>query len=596
MLAVALVAFTACTNEESLLENITNEPEGETTEDVLFEVGKFISAHDTQSRTVVTTNENEATISWAEGDTIAIVPAKGAQIYFVIDNIDPENSNKALFTGGAWKLKNENSYASYYRFIPDYSISSNRVPVDYTVQSYKPGANGTINPSHDYMVARSVKQDQGNLKFSFTHLGALVEMKFALPKTALVKEFRLRANEDIFPLKGTFDLTADNIVITPDTDGWSNEIQVNVEGLETTAGNMVSVFFMMPPIDVENFNTSKLSASLVYGEYNDKFNLRITNDEYTQLKPNLYYTLNTQELVFKPTLAQWKEIISKSLSTGKTKVRFVPGSTETSELTYVANGVKAYIVTNDDWAEIHTPANEMYLPANSSGLFTNNTSLTEVDLSNLNTNEVTNMGSMFYGCHNLTQITFGDNFNSEKVTNMSYMFYLCDELTTLDLSKFNYGAVTNMQGMFCECRRLQTLNIDLASAGKIYQLWGSVETNKLVNASYMFKNCMNLTSLDLKTLTGHLFNNVEEMFSGCTKLATLDLSYFNFGYYISVDNNIEFKSAGMFLNLGSTADNPTIKVINNFNDNVYYPEYVEYWEELVSKTLLNTQKVKITYR
>ena len=51
-------------------------------------------------------------------------------------------------------------------------------------------------------------------------------------------------------------------------------------------------------------------------------------------------------------------------------------------------------------------------------------SLTHLDLSNFNTNNVTNMSGMFLGCSSLTNINLS-NFNNSKVTNMNGMFYGC---------------------------------------------------------------------------------------------------------------------------------------------------------------------------
>ena len=49
---------------------------------------------------------------------------------------------------------------------------------------------------------------------------------------------------------------------------------------------------------------------------------------------------------------------------------------------------------------------------------------------------VTNMSYMFYKCSNLTNLDLS-NFNSQKVNNMYAMFYSCSNLIYLDLSNFN---------------------------------------------------------------------------------------------------------------------------------------------------------------
>ena len=54
-------------------------------------------------------------------------------------------------------------------------------------------------------------------------------------------------------------------------------------------------------------------------------------------------------------------------------------------------------------------------------MFSNCSSLTSLNLSNFNTNNVTNMSGMFYNCSSLTSLNLS-NFNTNNVTNMSYMF------------------------------------------------------------------------------------------------------------------------------------------------------------------------------
>ena len=57
---------------------------------------------------------------------------------------------------------------------------------------------------------------------------------------------------------------------------------------------------------------------------------------------------------------------------------------------------------------------------------------------------------LFYNCYTLTSLNLS-NFNTQNVTNMRYMFYNCKSLTSLDLSNFNTQNVTNMEYMFSYC-------------------------------------------------------------------------------------------------------------------------------------------------
>ena len=57
---------------------------------------------------------------------------------------------------------------------------------------------------------------------------------------------------------------------------------------------------------------------------------------------------------------------------------------------------------------------------------------------------------MFYGCSSLNELNLS-NFNTDNVTDMESMFSLCSSLKELNLSNFNTNKVTNMGSMFSGC-------------------------------------------------------------------------------------------------------------------------------------------------
>ena len=67
---------------------------------------------------------------------------------------------------------------------------------------------------------------------------------------------------------------------------------------------------------------------------------------------------------------------------------------------------------------------------------------------------------MFYGCKSISSIDLS-NFNTQNITNMEYMFFDCNSLSSIKLSNFNTQNVTNMGYMFFECKSL--LSIDLSN-------------------------------------------------------------------------------------------------------------------------------------
>ena len=65
---------------------------------------------------------------------------------------------------------------------------------------------------------------------------------------------------------------------------------------------------------------------------------------------------------------------------------------------------------------------------------------------------------MFWGCSSLINIDLS-NFNTNNVTDMDAMFANCSSLTYIDLSNFNTNNATSMRGMFSGCNLLKKGNI-----------------------------------------------------------------------------------------------------------------------------------------
>ena len=140
------------------------------------------------------------------------------------------------------------------------------------------------------------------------------------------------------------------------------------------------------------------------------------------------------------------------------------------------------------------------------------TSLTEIEgIENLNTEEVTNMGSMFSGCYDLTQLDVS-NFNTQKVEDMSDMFVSCMALKSLNVSNFDTQKVKDMNDMFYNCNSLTSLDVS------------NFDTQNVENMSYMFSSCEGLNSLDLSNFDTQKVTNMYGMFWNSSALKTIFVS------------------------------------------------------------------------
>ncbi|MBR5102905.1 MAG: BspA family leucine-rich repeat surface protein, partial [Muribaculaceae bacterium] len=87
---------------------------------------------------------------------------------------------------------------------------------------------------------------------------------------------------------------------------------------------------------------------------------------------------------------------------------------------------------------------------------------------------------MFYNCNNLTNLDL-TGLNTQNVTSMLDMFGGCRKLTKLDLGAFSTAKVTDMTGMFSGCTALTTIEIT--------DLW---TTEAVTESNYMFRNCTSI--------------------------------------------------------------------------------------------------------
>ena len=217
-----------------------------------------------------------------------------------------------------------------------------------------------------------------------------------------------------------------------------------------------------------------------------------------------------------------------------------------------------------------------------SSLFEGCSNLKNIDLSNLNTSNVTNMSSLFKGCTFLENINLS-NINTGNVTDMSSMFASCGHLKNIDLSDLNTSNVTKMSSMFAHCERLESLDLS------------NFDTRNVTGMTWMFRWCTELRNLDLSNFDTSNVTSMFGMFES-VNMSVLDLSGFDtsnvkdarhmFRYshitWLDVSNfnldNISKDYAGIFQLAGSISGLKSIKNLSqsigvpmfNYNENIKY--------------------------
>ena len=179
--------------------------------------------------------------------------------------------------------------------------------------------------------------------------------------------------------------------------------------------------------------------------------------------------------------------------------------TSMSYMFYNSNSLKSINLSNFNTSKL--------LYANN--MFNGCTSLESLDLSNFNTSKVTNFSNMFRDCQKMKEINLS-NFDTSSATNFANLFHNCSSLTTLDLSSFNTNKVTYMGSMFYNCSSLTSLDLS------------NFNTSNVINMGYgMFYNCKSLKELDLSNFDTKKVIDFSDMFNGCSSLENIELSSFD---------------------------------------------------------------------
>lgn len=234
----------------------------------------------------------------------------------------------------------------------------------------------------------------------------------------------------------------------------------------------------------------------------------MTNKDITKI----YFQGNEVVALYQGNTLIFKK--SEDVPSGKYTVRGTvnPFSGEQS-IPLNVNGKQEKFNINSDNTFEHTFVN---VPVTNMDYFTQpcRDKLKTLDLSSLNTSQVTSMNEAFYGCDKLEEINL-TNVNTSNVTNMSNMFNGCKKFTSLDVSSFNTSNVTSMSKMFVHCNALTSLDLS------------NFNTSNVTNMRGMFTSLYDIQSLDVSNFDTSNVTDMAEMFKYYLTNKSLDLSNFN---------------------------------------------------------------------
>mgnify|MGYP004528521641 CR=1 FL=1 len=283
----------------------------------------------------------------------------------------------------------------------------------------------------------------------------------------------------------------------------------NLNGLKTSnVKNMSRMFFDSDLMsdEIENFDVSNVEdmSFMLAGEYYGELNLSNWNTSKVVDMSGVFYNYLGKAQFTKLNLLGWD-------------------TSRVIDMSNMFSGVIADSILgleNFDTSKV-TDMSFMFASLDLNGK--------NLDLSKLNTSNVTNMEGMFFDV-TVNQLDLS-NWNTSKVTNMSHMFSCIKANSIVGLNKFDTSKVTDMSGMFgtdetffysSKSTEIETLDI------------GNWDTSNVTNMSSMFTNSK-FKSLILTNFRATKLTNANEMFKGLNVeklyIDNLDLTNVNDKYY-----------------------------------------------------------------
>jgi len=196
------------------------------------------------------------------------------------------------------------------------------------------------------------------------------------------------------------------------------------------------------------------------------------------------------------------------------------------------------------------------------GLFLFCQSLKELDISTLDTGNVTDMSGMFGHCASLTELDLS-TMETGNATTMQTMFSSCKGLIHLDISNFDTRNVTNMCQMFRDNRALITLYL------------GNLDTSKVTDMGGMFGYCSSLTTLDVSSFDTSSVTNMSDMFASCSSLTTLDVSNFDTSSVTDMSRMFLSCHSLQFLDISGFTSEALVDKTDMFSECYMLPEEVK---------------------
>ena len=498
LLLCTLFALAACSEDALAPQNEGIPATGSGSVDLISMVVPDIEVDDATTRSKLIDDGTELKFVWQENDDIGVIPMTGRPLSFLI-NANNAGKNTALFDGGGWALKGNEKYAAFYPITgKNQKTDVKHITIDYT------GQTQGIWMKYDFMATGAVQPKDGAVTFTMKRLSAILKIQFSLSSSIThIRYATLIAEEPLFGVKGTLDLSGSEPVYTP--EGLTKFINTDLgvdKAASSTESTVFTFYLMIPPTNLSGKQV-KLLFNSDSGTAKEAF---INGQNYEAGKA---YSINLDE----PSDAMIRNsnlIVAAGLGDGSSAINAWAYREKILQ-------VKSIVVSDKNDP---TVCDEIGFFRNLETLNCSNNKITYLDLSNN-----TALTTLYCYYNQLTTL------NVSKNTALTYLGCNDNQLTSLDVS--NNTVLTNLS---CDDNQLTSLDVTNNTALGYLNCYKNKLTSLDVtnNMALIHLDCYGnkLTSLDMSKNTA-----LTELSCSSNQLTSLDVSKNTALTSLTCDNN-----------------------------------------------------------
>ena len=237
-----LLLLTAC-SKESRQPSPDVVDEERLVEAVRFELPTIPYVEDApDTRVAFSRDGSEFNLAFETTDTLGICPAEGSPIYF-----KTTGGRSASFDGGAWRLRMNVDYYSYFPFIPSFYLDKTRVPVRFDGQRQRGLEYPLPNTSAFFSCIGEPDNVNDLVTFNYKLANCYINVNATLPAGTYTK-MHLRLEEDLFVQTGTVDITQEPPVITPGR--MTHLLTLDLQDATLVSEGLLAAYVSCAPIDI----------------------------------------------------------------------------------------------------------------------------------------------------------------------------------------------------------------------------------------------------------------------------------------------------------------------------------------------------------